>query len=264
MNETVISSQKLKLKKPLAIVWGALALLLVLAIVLAYVKYRPYHERQEAAVALTLAATSKFDSYKSDHEKMLEKMYDFYNPGRIRVRVEGITYDNKDAVDSAKDADRALGKAMTTLGYDCYYGSGYLEYTGFWDYTTHNTMTSFYLWGVLAVLALAATVWYAADSRKAMIIDGDRVICRNGKKTAKEFLLKDVTSVSKASLKGLAVRGSGIHYQIHLLANGEELKTAITDGMAAAPAEPAAAGAGSADELKKFKDLIDSGVITQE
>lgn len=49
-----------------------------------------------------------------------------------------------------------------------------------------------------------------------------------------------------------------------LQANGEELKTAITDGMAAAPAEPAAAGAGTADELKKFKDLLDSGVITQE
>ena len=36
------------------------------------------------------------------------------------------------------------------------------------------------------------------------------------------------------------------------------------DGMAAAPAESAAAGAGTADELKKFKDLLDSGVITQE
>ena len=46
-----------------------------------------------------------------------------------------------------------------------------------------------------------------------------------------------------------------------LLANGEELKTAITDGMAAAPAEPAAGGAGTADALK---DLLDSGVITQE
>ena len=34
--------------------------------------------------------------------------------------------------------------------------------------------------------------------------------------------------------------------------------------MAAAPAEPAAAGAGTAGELKKFKDLLDSGVITQE
>jgi len=31
--------------------------------------------------------------------------------------------------------------------------------------------------------------------------------------------------------------------------------------MAAAPAEPTAAGAGTADELK---DLLDSGVITQE
>ena len=36
------------------------------------------------------------------------------------------------------------------------------------------------------------------------------------------------------------------------------------DGMAAAPAEPAAAGAGTADELKKFKVLLVSGVITQE
>ena len=34
--------------------------------------------------------------------------------------------------------------------------------------------------------------------------------------------------------------------------------------MAAAPAEPAAAGAGTADGLKKFKVLHVSGVITQE
>ena len=34
--------------------------------------------------------------------------------------------------------------------------------------------------------------------------------------------------------------------------------------MAAAPAEPAATGAGTADELKKFKVLLVSGVITQE
>ena len=34
--------------------------------------------------------------------------------------------------------------------------------------------------------------------------------------------------------------------------------------MAAPPAEPAATGAGTANELKKFKDLLDSGVITQE
>ena len=34
--------------------------------------------------------------------------------------------------------------------------------------------------------------------------------------------------------------------------------------MAAAPAEPAAAGAGTADGLKKFKVLLVSGVITQE
>ena len=41
-------------------------------------------------------------------------------------------------------------------------------------------------------------------------------------------------------------------------------KQPVIDGMAAAPAEPAAAGAGTADELKKFKVLLDSGVITQE
>lgn len=272
MNENVISSKKINLSKKIKLAWAIVAVVLVLVSVFSFIKYSGYKKAQEAAVSFTLISTSKFNSYKDDYNKMVEKMYDFYNPTRMNVTVNGIKIDNSDVVSSARDADKALGKLMKEAGYDCYYGSKYLEYIGFVDYTTNETLIPWIVWGFLAVVMLFVNLWCSADAKKQMIIDSDRIICKNGKKTTKEFLVKDVKSVEFASLKGLLVRGNGIKYKINLLANADEIKTTIMDSIAALPTENIVAATeikqeiqpSSADELKKYKELLDSGVITQE
>lgn len=272
MNENVISSKKINLSKKIKLAWAIVAVVLVLVSVFSFIKYSGYKKAQEAAVSFTLISTSKFNSYKDDYNKMVEKMYDFYNPTRMNVTVNGIKIDNSDVVSSARDADEALGKLMKEAGYDCYYGSRYLEYIGFVDYTTNETLIPWIVWGFLAVVMLFVNLWCSADAKKQMIIDSDRIICKNGKKTTKEFLVKDVKSVEFASLKGLLVRGNGIKYKINLLANADEIKTTIMDSIAALPTENIVAATeikqeiqpSSADELKKYKELLDSGVITQE
>lgn len=272
MNENVISSKKINLSKKIKLAWAIVAVVLVLVSVFSIIKYSGYKKAQEAAVSFTLISTSKFDSYKDDYKKMVEEMYDFYNPTRINITVSGIKIDNSDVVSSAHKADQALGELMSEAGYDCYYGSDYLEYVGFVDYTKNETLIPWIVWGFLVLVMLVVNLWCSADAKKAMIIDGDRIICKKGKKTTKEFLVKDIKSVEFASRNGLLVRGNGIKYKINLLENAEEIKSTIMDSIAALPAESVVATTkikqeiqpSSADELKKYKELLDSGVISQE
>jgi len=272
MNENVITSQKINLSKKIKLAWIAVAAILIFVSVFSFIKFSSYKKAQEAAVSFTLMSTSIFNSYKDDYKKMVEEMYDFYNPRHINVTAYGITVDNSDEVSSARDADKALAELMNEMGYDCYNGSEYLVYIGFVDYTTNKTLIPWIVWGFLAVVMLFVNLWCSADAKKQMIIDSDRIICKNGKKTTKELLVKDIKSVELASKKGLLVRGNGIKYKINLLENVDELKTVIMDSIAALPAENIVAGTeikqdihpSSADELKKYKELLDSGVITQE
>ena len=272
MNENVIASQKINLSKKIKLAWIVIVALLIFVSVFSFIKFSGYKNAQESAVSFTLISTDQFNSYKDDYNKMVVEMYDFFNPTRMNVTVNGIKIDNSDVVSSAHDADKALAKLMNEAGYDCYYGSDYLEYIGFVDYTMNETLIPWIVWGFLVVVMLFVNMWCYADNKKQMIIDSDRIICKNGKKTTKEFLVKDIKSVEFASRKGLLVRGNGIKYKINLLANADEIKTTIMDSIAALPAENIVAATeikqeiqpSSADELKKYKELLDSGVVTQE
>ena len=273
MEESVVKSCKLNLKKKFRLAWMVMAVLFVLVAAVSFVKYARYKSAQGAAVELTLATTNQFNAYQDNYRELIEEIYDFLNPAPVDLRGIGIDFDNSEVRAAARDADRSLGKLLEGLGYDCYYGSDYLRYVGFLDYTRNHSLLPYIAWAVLALVLLLIHLWYAADAKKEMVIQGDRVLCRQGTKTVKEFLVKDVKSVAFAPQKGLVVFGNGIKYRINLLQNAEELKTALMDAIAAAPAEPAALAGGArqaadrmgaAAELKKYKELLDQGVITQE
>ena len=271
MEETIVCSKKINLFKKIKIAWLVIAVLLIAVSVFSVIKYSGYKKAQDLAVEFTLAATSKYDKYKNDHDTLVKEIYDDLNPVYSSTTINGISFNNSSVVDSARKADKSLGKLMTNAGYDCYYGSKYLEYIGFADYTKNNTLVPFIIWGALALLFGALNLCYYIDFKNEVIVDGDRIVCKKGKKTAKEFLIKDVKSVGLVSMKGLMIRGNGFKYKINLLRNAEELKTVIMDSLAKLPAESVATTEikqevlpSAADELKKYKGLLDSGIITQE
>ena len=271
MDETIVCSKKINLFKKIKIVWLVIAVILIAVSVFSVIKYSDYKKAQETAVECTLAVTSKYDKYKNDYNTLVKEMYDDFNPTRINMTVNGIKIDNSDVIKSAKKADKVLGEIMTDAGYDCYYGSEYLEHIGFVDYATNETLIPFIIWGALALLLGTLNLCYYVDTKKVMIIDTDKIVCKKGKKTAKEFLVKDIKSVELVSMKGLMIRGNGFKYKINLLSNAEELKTTIMDSLATLPSKNIAATEikqeilpSNADELKKYKELLDSGIITQE
>ena len=271
MDETIVCSKKINLFKKIKIAWLVITVILIALSVFSVIKYSGYKKAQETAVEFTLNSTSKYDSYKNDYNTLVKEMYDDFNVEYHSYTIGGYNFDNSDVVDSALKADKALGKLMTNAGYDCYYGSKYLEHVGFVDYTTNETLIPFIIWGALALLLGTLNLCYYIDTKKEMIIDTDRIVCKKGKKTAKEFMVKDIKSVELASMKGLMIRGNGFKYKINLLSNAEKLKTTIMDSLATLPAENIATTEikqeilpSNADELKKYKELLDGGVITQE
>lgn len=252
MDENVIKSNKIKLEKKFRLLWIIIAALLIVVVVISCIRYAGYKKGQEVAVEVTLASTDYFDYYKDDYNKLVSKIYDLYH--------------NSDAGIARVRADRTFGSTMTELGYDCHYGSDYLKYIGYIDYTLNNTLLLFIIWAALAIIIALLNLLYRLDKKAELIINGDRIICKNGQKTKKEFLVKDVKSISIAFIKGLKIVGDSVKYKINLIENGDEIKSVLMEKISAQPVENAVTASqdNTTDDLVKYKELLDSDVITQE
>ena len=259
--ENIISIKK-KLGKIFGVIYAILIIIFSVISVFSYAEYNNYKERQEFAVDMTLNATSQFNKYKGDYKTLVEKMYNFYNP----IHLKNSVIDNTRSVETARNADKVLGKVLSNAGFPCTYGSYYLKYVGFVDYTIHkkadNYIPLFIIGGIFIILNLL----YCIDRQNSITVFSDRIICKKGKKVVKEFFVKDVKSVELSLLKGVKIRGNGIKYKINLLKNAEDIKTFIMDILATISNENSISiiQDNSAESIKKFKELLDNGVITQE
>ena len=274
LDEIKIVSQKADLSKKLKLLWAILLVLLAAIIAYTVVKYVGYKKGQEAAVEITMSATNQFNYY-TDEKELVNAMYDLYNPHKSYI------VDNSDQLRAAWRAADDLSDALEARGYDDPFGDCFLKYYGYPDYVMHGlwearfynnyTYPVLFAWAGLFVVLSLWTIWYSDDRKKSMTIDGNKIICKKGEKVSKEFLVKDVKSVQLASIKGLKVDGNGIKYRINLVKNADELKSTIMGIIETLPAESDSvnrnsqeAQSSSADELLKYKELLDGGVISQE
>ena len=268
--DNTVKSIKHSFSKIFKSAWKVLAAILALLLIISVIKYSGYKKAQDVTVSLLEAVSGdRFEEYTVYSEKV-DAMYLFFNPSHVHLQsVDGLEYDNTDLRLKAYKADKALGETLTEMGYDCYYASYFLKCTSIIEYIGKNVLIPYIVFGCLAIITLFTNVYFIADAKKAVIIDGDRVVCMKGKKTLKEFFIKDIKRVDAASRKGIAICGSDVKYKIKHLENADEIKTAIMDYLS----EHIPGGAGTvdegkqqsnADELKKYKELLDSGVITQE
>lgn len=255
MSEITQISQKIKLSIIIVITWVVIAVAFIALFYNSFSKYSRYNEAQEKAVALTLLiAEDEFTSSKDDYKTLVKDMWRFYNQK------------------GAFDMDVALGKFLRDEGYRCSYGSDYFKYIGFIDYTKHTASKLWIALGAIVCVVLTINLWCILDSKKSIVISNDRVLCCNGKKTVKEFFIKDIKSVELAFLKGLVIKGNSIKYRINLLKNAEDLKSTIMEMLSSLPAESIGSTGQAtqqsqhiaADDLKKLKELVELGIITQE
>ena len=178
MEEIIIKSEKKNKKFIPLLAWLLAAAITLGCFGIMFLQYLQYKEAQDMAVDLTMAVTDQFNKYSGDREELVSKMYSFYNPTRLNTTINGIRIDNKEAVDAAGRADRALGKLLEDLGYDCYDGSKYLRYYGFFDLTWNDSVHFYIIPAVLLVAALVITIINASKAKEELIVFEDSISCR--------------------------------------------------------------------------------------
>lgn len=248
----VLKSEKKPVGKIFLILW---LVVLVGFFGLAVLRYSEYREIQDAGVAIMAAASSEYSG--DDHAEVVRDIYaDLTRSSFLGQSVGDISRDLRDALEGALEA----------LGYDVTWVPFYFEYTSFPDFFFGN-----YLFGDNAILMLCIyvvmlvllvfTVIYLKDRGSGLTVTPEAVICQRKPGKTVQCLYPDIASVEKAGLGGVKLKGSGIAFKCLFLKNGDELQKAIQDRKMAVSR---GGGSSNADSLGKFKELLDSGAISQE
>lgn len=228
------------------------------------VNYAGYREVQDAGIALMQAASSEYDS--EDREEVIADIYmDLTRTTFLGESVSDVTGDLRDSLEAL----------LEDLGYDVGYVPYYFKYRNFSSYLTSYLfleidalpVLAFYL---LMVVALVFTLIYLANRKGSVTVGQNGVTCQKKKGHAMQLLYRDIISVKTSGLGGLSIMGPSVKFSTLFLKNGPALRAAIMERKLAlsqqqpAPVAPAAPPQDAAGELKKYKELLDSGVITQE
>lgn len=247
-----LKSEKKPVGKIFLILW---IVVLVGFFGLAAMQYAEYREIQDAGIALMAAVSSEYDS--SDHDAVVRDIYrDLTRSSFLGQSWNEISGDLRDA----------LEEALETLGYDVTWVPFYFEYTSFPDFFFgnylfgDNVVLMLCIYAVMLVL-LVFTVIYLKDRGSGLTVTPEAVICQRKPGKTVQCLYPDIASVEKAGLGGVKLKGSGIAFKCLFLKNGDELQKAIQDRKMAVSR---GGGGTSADSLQKFKELLDSGAISQE
>lgn len=112
--------------------------------------------------------------------------------------------------------------------------------------------------------------WYA--SKMEITVTDKRVYGKSGFGKRVDLPLDSISAVATGAFNGLAVASSSGRIKFMGIKNRDEIHEIISDLLLKRQSKPVVAPTtikqevqqSSADELKKFKELLDSGIITQE
>lgn len=125
--------------------------------------------------------------------------------------------------------------------------------------------------GVIAVFGIIATIVNAWLSKNEITVTNKRIYGKRAFGRRVDLPIDSISAVGVSALKGLAVGTSSGKIKFHMIQNRDEIHKAISDLLIvrqtedrAAQKPTAAVQQSDADELAKFKKLLDDGIITQE
>lgn len=248
-DETILKTKKINLNKIVGILWGVLITSLAIIFIISLAGYAEYEKGQEIAVVVSVVTgmenpvtygVEDIRVHDNNYKELVSALYEEYNPseGYLAIYEHNLGREAAERVKNLyREADKALGEVLTNEGYDCYYGSYYLKFTSLFAYTRYFMAPEIQIWRVIALCLIVLTIWYFLDKKKELLIDGSNIICKNGTKTVKQFMLKDVKCISFTALRGLKIQGNGIKYTINLVENRDEIKSIITTNLVDNPIE---------------------------
>jgi hypothetical protein len=126
------------------------------------------------------------------------------------------------------------------------------------------------VWSVFVVVVLVLIVLNWSFSGVKLVVTDKRVYGKNAFRKRVDLPLDSITAVATTILKGVAVASSSGRIVFWGLSNREDLYKAINDLLIDIQSrnikgeESGQQNISEVDKLKKFKELLDSGVITKD
>lgn len=290
MEEKVIlieSNKKNKSKKAtlvLSITFIVSFLLFVISVVLIHGQYKIYTDVQNAAIELCESVENSYDSTLPSLNNMTlnekaKTLYEYFDVnftfGNSAV-TEAIDDYNKSII----ELDESLADILNDIGYSgindksIYKISYYCKYTNFVSfyfylicdadnyelYSVECLTILIALFDFLLIIEFSYLLHLYSIRKKKIIISREFVDCYNKNGKPKSFSISDLTSVELVKKYGIILKGNNIKYSLNNISNAEEIRAKLIELMETQKTN----NSGTADELKKYKELLDSGAITQE
>ncbi len=270
--EVLVKSEKISQKKKIILVWAITVLLIIATMVFFFIDYRGYKKGQEFGLASTIIASeiggaswvNKNDSYAEQCKDVYRKL----NSHTYDITLNGVKLDASDVRKSEDALRSSFAKVMQSAGYDRY--NSY-SIAAWFKYTNYAEYFSGYYWNeilpiccyIVIVFSIVFTILVNREAKKELVVYKDSVLCRVNLKKSKQLLFKAINNVDfgKNTLKLI---GIGVKFKISNITNAENIKSVIIDKMKPEQIKSNSTNTSSADELKKYKELLDSGVISQE
>ena len=259
---SMIKGEKIKLGKRFVALTVILIVIISISAGVIYKNFSKYREGQKIAVNAIILTNEVYQIQSQNpdisYSQLVWNMYWDYlsrenNPRTWRFDMT--------------EADLALGKLLSASGYPTRYGTEYLKYNTVSRFINDQSKYAFMVYGELGAVLLLIIFYliYFIDSRKNMEISSDTITCKKGNKVVKQIPIDEVKAVNLISKKGIRIKGNGLNYKLNSVKNAEELKKAIMDKISCTECENNVTRIQSeAELLKKYKDLLDSGIISQE
>ena len=137
--------------------------------------------------------------------------------------------------------------------------------------STVHTMVKYVLPIYCGSVLLVATIFIWAVSKMQIVVTDKRVYGKTYFGRSVDLPMDSISAVGSTWFKGIAVSTSSGQISFLLIQNAKEIHATIRkllierqEQKEKAQAVPNSAAASPAEELKKYKELLDSGVITQE
>lgn len=270
--EILVKSEKISQKKKVLFVWAITLLLIIVTMISFVIDYSGYKKGQKfglasAVVASEIGGTSWIDKDDS-YAEQCKAVYSRLNRHTSDITINGVRYDASEVRKTESALRATFADVMESAGYDRYSSysiANWFKYTNFveyfvGDYLT-NTLPSCSI--IVLVLAIVFSIIVNQKAKKEIVVYEDSVLCRLNSKKSKQLVFEDINNVDfgKNTLK---IVGTGVKFKISNIINAEDIKTAIIDKKKSTQNKVNDSNIGNADELRKYKELLDCGVISQE
>lgn len=272
----VMRSEKVSQKKKLVIMWVITLLVFAATVVSFFVDYSSYSEGQKYGLTAMLAATGISDvDWIDTNDTYAEQCNSIYRHLTMKapdINYQGIQIDMSDTRESIRQLNNSLEGIMRSGGYDIfshhmYFVEDWFRYTNFAEYYVGHYGTQiipicFY---VILVFSTICTIVIKKEASKEIVIYEDYVLLKKNKKKSKQLVFEDIKNIDsgKSSLK---IVGTGVKYKISNVLNADSITAYIIGKKKELQKNTMTTkdSVSSADELKKYKELLENGVITEE